>query len=172
LSDLVSARIGATTYLVGGYDGRTPRREILASRDGTHFTTVARLPVGLRYPALAVVSGKLLIAGGQTAGGLSRAIYSFDPESGTVRETGLLPRPLGEASGVVSGSTVYIVGGRTGGGAASGGVIAIRGSSVRTAAIAGIPIADSATATLGTTTFFIGGWDGRTLPSVLEAARR
>src|SRR5205807_3705976 len=53
LSDLAAGRLGSTTYLVGGFDGRIPRSEILSTRAGTQFSTVARLPEGLRYPAVA-----------------------------------------------------------------------------------------------------------------------
>jgi hypothetical protein len=37
LSDLSAVTVGNTTYLVGGYDGHTPRREIYATTDGTTF---------------------------------------------------------------------------------------------------------------------------------------
>ena len=123
LSDLASAQIGDTTYLVGGYDGRAPRGEILATRDGRQFTTVGQLPVGLRYPAVATVAGRLVIAGGETGAGLSKAVFSFDPGTGAVTEIGLLPESLAHASVVVAGDTAYIVGGRTAAGTTGRAVV-------------------------------------------------
>jgi len=55
LSDLVSATAGRAVYLVGGFDGRTPRREIYRTLDGRRFTVAGRLPIGLRYPAVASI---------------------------------------------------------------------------------------------------------------------
>ena len=46
LSDLSAVTVGDTTYLVGGYDGHAPRREIYATTDGTTFRIVGRLPKG------------------------------------------------------------------------------------------------------------------------------
>jgi hypothetical protein len=172
LSDLASVQIGRTTYLVGGFDGRTPRAEVLATEDGRHFTKVGLLPVALRYPATATVGGKLVIAGGQTTAGLSGAIFSFDPATGTVTRIGRLASPLAHASAVTSGTTVYIVGGRLPSGATSRSLTAITGSTLRTTPLGGAPVADSAVATLGRTTFLIGGWSRRTLATVLKLDAR
>jgi hypothetical protein len=169
LSDLASARIGGMTYLVGGYDGRAPRREILATAEGTHFATVGRLPLGLRYAAVAAVAGRLVIAGGQTSTGESRAIFSFDPATGAITRIGLFPYALGHASAFTLGSTVYVVGGLRTSGAASRAAFAITGKSLQALPGTGFPVADSATATLGPTAFLIGGWNQHTLASVLEA---
>ncbi len=59
LSDIASASTPHGVYLVGGYDGQVPRREIYRTSDGVHFHEVARLPVGLRYPAVAALGGTL-----------------------------------------------------------------------------------------------------------------
>jgi hypothetical protein len=63
LSDLAAATVGNTTYLVGGYDGSRPRREIYATTNGRTFSMVARLSVGLRYPAVTAVGNTIVIAG-------------------------------------------------------------------------------------------------------------
>jgi hypothetical protein len=54
-----------TAYVVGGYDGSVPDRRVLATSDGTRFTTVAWLPVGVRYPAAAASGGSLWVFGGE-----------------------------------------------------------------------------------------------------------
>ena len=52
-ADLAAVTIGSTVYLVGGYDGTNATRDVLATTDGVQFRTVAQLPVGVRYPAVA-----------------------------------------------------------------------------------------------------------------------
>ena len=74
LSDLASATVDHTVYLVGGYDGVRPRAEIYRTTDGVHFRLAARLPSGLRYPAVAAVGTRLVIAGGAAATGPSRSV--------------------------------------------------------------------------------------------------
>src|SRR5581483_4415909 len=125
LSDLVAARLNGVTYLVGGFDGHAPRPEILATRDGRRFTLAGRLPVGLRYPTVAAADGKLLVAGGEAATGLSDAVYVFDPAAGTVSRIGRLPAPLAHAAGVARGNVVYVVGGAGPAGAAAGTISAV-----------------------------------------------
>ncbi len=61
------ARATTTAYLVGGYDGTTYLPGVLATSDGTHFTTVARLSVPVRYPAVVAAGGMVYCFGGQTA---------------------------------------------------------------------------------------------------------
>src|SRR4029077_5801400 len=91
LSDLSAVSIGDTVYLVGGYDGSVPRPEVYATRDGVHFAQVATLPLGLRYPAVTVADGRLIVAGGQGVHGPTRSIFAVDPASGVVRRLGTLP---------------------------------------------------------------------------------
>ena len=52
-SDLSSVTIGGTAYLVGGYDGARYDAAVLATGNGRTFRTVARLPVPVRYAAVA-----------------------------------------------------------------------------------------------------------------------
>jgi hypothetical protein len=112
LSDLAAAMIGSTIYLVGGYDDHRPRAEIYATTDGTHFRLAGRLPQGLRYPAVAATSGRLVIAGGILASGApSSAVYVFDPGSGQIRPLGRLATAVGHASAIAVGGSVYVVGG-------------------------------------------------------------
>ncbi len=52
-SDSATVTIGTTTYIVGGYDGTNADPTVLATTDGSRFSTVASLPVPVRYPAVA-----------------------------------------------------------------------------------------------------------------------
>src|SRR5262249_56592192 len=75
-----------------------------------HFTLAGRLPVGLRYPAVAAVGGDLVVAGGITASGASSVVYVFDPATGRTRSIGRLPAPAGHSSALVLGNRIYLVG--------------------------------------------------------------
>jgi len=170
LSDLATAQLDATTYLVGGFDGHAPRPEILATRDGRRFSLAGRLPVGLRYPAVTTAEGKLLIAGGQTATGLSAAVYAFDPRSGTVRLLAHLRAPIAHAAAIVRGRSLYILGGADATGAATGAITAVDLSTHRLTRFARTigPRADAAAVQLAATTFLIGGRNTHALATVLE----
>ena len=111
LSDVSAATIGRTIYLVGGYDGTRPRPEIYRTRDGTHFVLAARLPVGLRYPAVGATDGDLFIAGGVSASGTRSTVYRFDPRTGHVSAIGRLPVASAHAVAVTVGSSVDVLGG-------------------------------------------------------------
>jgi len=79
LSDVAAAQTPDGVFLVGGYDGHVPRREIWRTRDGVHFTRVAMLPVGLRYPAVTAVGSTVYVAGGA-----SSRVFAFDTSTGTL----------------------------------------------------------------------------------------
>ena len=111
LSDLASTTVGKGVYLVGGFDGRSPRREIYRTFNGHDFRVVGHLPVGLRYPAVASVEGKIVIAGGVSARGTSAAVDVFDPSSGRTTSLGELPAPTAHAAVLVSRGLVYVIGG-------------------------------------------------------------
>ena len=112
LSDLSAVTVGDTTYLVGGYDGHTPRREIYATTDGTSFRIVGRLPEGVRYPAVSAVGTTIVIAGGRAANGPVDTVTAFDTANGTISSLGALPAPVAEASAVTIAGVVYVIGGR------------------------------------------------------------
>jgi N-acetylneuraminic acid mutarotase len=54
----------------------------------------------------------VIIAGGSTESGASRAILSFDPATGRTTLIGSLPHPLTHASAANIGNVVYVIGGR------------------------------------------------------------
>jgi N-acetylneuraminic acid mutarotase len=73
---------------------------------------VARLPVALRYAAVAPAGNEIVIAGGTDGLRASRAVYAFDPARRTVRTVARLPRPLTHSSAATLGGIVYLIGGR------------------------------------------------------------
>ena len=159
LSDVAAATVGGTTYLVGGYDDHVPRAEIYATSDGMHFKLAARLPQGLRYPAVTASGGRIVIAGGILASGApSSAIYAFDPASGHVRALGHLATPVGHASAVALGGSVYIVGGVDAAGGSVTSATRINGKIAQLAL--NVPVADAAVAQVGREAFLLGGRRG------------
>lgn len=112
-SDVEAVTIGRTAYVVGGYDGASPLTTITAWRPGSRARVVARLPHALRYAAVGVEGGDILVAGGTDGTASQRAIYRVDPRSGAVRTIGRLPVPISHLGGAVVDSFFYLVGGRT-----------------------------------------------------------
>ncbi len=128
-SDLATASLpdpagghGSTTYVVGGYDGTDYLPSVLATTDGTHFTTVAQLHVPVRYPAVVADAGRIYAFGGQvrSSGGTTVAtddIQKIDPGGHRAVVVGHLPQPLYGASAFLIGGTIYVAGGQVPGGA-------------------------------------------------------
>lgn len=111
-SDLSAATIGHTAYVIGGYTVSAPLRTIVAFTPGGHARVAATMPRPLRYASVAAVGGRILIAGGTSGETAQRAILSFDPTSGTVRQIGELPRALTHAAGAALNGWFYVLGGR------------------------------------------------------------
>ena len=116
-----SGRILDTSYVVGGYDGTTYLPGVLATNDGTHFTSVADLPVPVRYPAVVADAGKMFAFGGEipSAGTTTAAtndIQMIDPAIAQGRVVGHLPGSLYGASAFVIGGTCMWPGVRSPGG--------------------------------------------------------
>ena len=120
-SDLATATIGSTTYVVGGYDGTNYEPQVLATTDGTHFRTVANLAVPVRYPAVVAQGGLLYVFGGQTASAGSAttatdAVQVVDPAAHTAKVVAHLPQPMYGAGAFVLGGSLYVAGGQVPGG--------------------------------------------------------
>src|SRR4029077_9847824 len=112
-SDASAASIGTTAYVVGGYTGVRWLNTILAFRPGRATRIVARLPVGIRYAAVATAGSSLVIAGGTLPdGSASQAVYRFDPGRGSVRRLATLRLPTTHAAAAALGRTVFVIGGR------------------------------------------------------------
>jgi len=117
-SDLAAVTVGATTYLVGGYDGARPDASVLATTDGRTFRNVAALRVPVRYPAVAALGGKIFVFGGLAVTGPSAGtpvttIQAVDPARHTSSVIGHLPEPLAGAAAVTLHGEVFVAGGET-----------------------------------------------------------
>ena len=118
-SDLTATAVGRTVYLVGGYDGTAYQPSVLATVDGTHFSTAATLKVAVRYPAVVALGPDLFSFGGQTGSGAGNAvtatavIQQIDPATHTVSVVGSLPQALYGAAAFVLDGHIYVAGGQT-----------------------------------------------------------
>ncbi|HEY7948840.1 MAG TPA: PQQ-binding-like beta-propeller repeat protein [Acidimicrobiales bacterium] len=117
-SDAADVALGATNYIVGGYDGTSPDPVVLATSDGHTFRSVASLPVPVRYPAVAAVGGKIYVFGGQAitgtgAGDPVTAVQMIDPALHTASVVGHLPEPLSGAAAVTLAGHIYVIGGES-----------------------------------------------------------
>ena len=90
---------------------RHPGPRSTGQYDGVHIDLVARLPVGLRYPAVTAANGDVFIAGGVSSNGPSSAVYRFDPRTGRVSMLGRLPGASAHAIAIVVGSGIDVLGG-------------------------------------------------------------
>ncbi|MDP9242364.1 MAG: hypothetical protein M3O84_04225 [Actinomycetota bacterium] len=171
LSDLSSAVVGRTVYLIGGFDGASPRREIYATANGRRFTVAARLPVGLRYAAATAVGSEVVIAGGTTGAGPRSDVYAFDTVRGTIQRLGRLPHAVSNAAAFAEGGLVYIAGGQDAAGNAVDSVTSIDPASgdIRTETPLRRPLSDAAVAQGADETLLVGGWRGSAVDQVLAA---
>jgi len=117
-SDLAAVTVGATTYLLGGYDGARPDASVLATTDGRTFRSVAALRVPVRYPAVAALGGKIFVFGGLAitgprAGTPVNTIQAVDPARHTCSVIGRLPEPLAGAAAVTLDGEVFVAGGES-----------------------------------------------------------
>jgi hypothetical protein len=118
--------IGATCYVVGGSDGASADREVLATTDGRTFRAVAALPVPVEYPAVAAVGGYIFVFGGATLAGHAGTVAALkagapvddiqrvDPATAQATVVGHLPTALEGASAATLDGHIYIAGGWTG----------------------------------------------------------
>jgi outer membrane protein assembly factor BamB len=117
-SDAQAVTVGATTYLVGGYDGSKPGAWVLATADGRTDRKVAALPVPVRSPAVAALGGQIYAFGGQAvtgphAGTPVSVIQAVDPARRTAAVVGDLPEPLAGAVAVTVGGELFVAGGES-----------------------------------------------------------
>ena len=112
----------STAYLVGGYDGQNYLPTVLATTNGVRFSTVATLPVAVRYPAVAALGGDVYAFGGETAAGGGGAVTAtadiqrIDPATHSAKVVGTLPQALYGAAAFVIDQHLYVAGGQTAGG--------------------------------------------------------
>jgi hypothetical protein len=174
--------IGTTSYVVGGSDGTSAVREVLATTDGKTFRAVAALAVPVEYPAVAALGGYIFVFGGTTVGGHRAAgapaspgpaltavttgaavddIQRIDPATGRARVVGHLPTALQGASAATLDGNIYLAGGRTASGV-QGTIWAYQPASA-TMVVAGhlrLPVSNSGLAVIGATAWLVGGQSG------------
>ena len=167
-SDASGVTAGSVAYVIGGYDGTSWDPRVLATRDGRHFRVAARLPVPVRYAAVAAVGAEIWVFGGQTRSGATSAIQRISPAAGQATVVGHLLAPLQGAAAMVLDGQVYLAGG-VAAGATSPMVYRFdpATSSVSAAGRLPVPVAYAAAAVTGGVGYLIGGEDGpRTVPTV------
>ena len=157
-ADLAAATIGSTAYLIGGYDGTNATRDVLATSDGVQFRTIAQLPIGVRYPAVAAFGNSIFVFGGELAGSESSTVQQIDVGAGTARVIGQLPSPRTEATAAVFGGSIYVAGGLTGGGTSSD-ILRFDPKTTQFTFDGNLPvaIANSAAVTIGANAYLVGG---------------
>jgi outer membrane protein assembly factor BamB len=175
-SDLGATVAGDRAIVLGGYDGSELARDVLATRSGRRLSTVARLPIPVRYPAVAAVGGDVYAFGGETASGKpTPAIQRIDPADGHARVVGRLPAATSHASAVAIGGDVYVLGGMVRGGA-SDRIVAFDPATSRVGIAGRLPIAvtNAAAGTIGSTGYLVGGLGagGHPLASVIAIRLR
>jgi hypothetical protein len=115
-SDSEAVTIGASAYIVGGYDGTNADAEVLATPDGHRFTVAAKLPVPVRYPAVASYGGAIYAFGGEAVGGAQSGqavdlIQRVDPARSSAAVVGHMAQPVVGAVAAVLGGHIYVAGG-------------------------------------------------------------
>jgi N-acetylneuraminic acid mutarotase len=120
-SDSSTTVIGHTAYVLGGFDGASMTRSVLATTDGRRFRVVSHLRQGVRYAAVASYRGAIYVFGGQRAttegtssGPQGRLVQRVDPRTGRTRVLGKLPWGIGHAMAFTLGGRLYLAGGRRG----------------------------------------------------------
>ena len=116
LAEAGAAVSGTSAILVGGWTGQKYATAVLRYAPGGTAALVARLPEGVRSPAVAVVGDTLVVAGGLTEHGVSRQVYAIDLASGGVKALAALPEGLDRAALLAVGSKLYLFGGLDGAG--------------------------------------------------------
>ena len=115
-SDLSAVTVGERDYVLGGFDGTTTVPTVLSTSNGTTFHEFARMPVPVRYAAVASQGHVIYAFGGELADGSDTdAIQSIDTVTGRARVIGHVPHAFSHSSAVALGGRILILGGRIAG---------------------------------------------------------
>src|SRR5579859_16577 len=167
-SDASGVSAGSLAYVIGGYDGARWDPQVLATGDGRHFRVAARLPVPVRYAAVAAAAGEIWTFGGQARSGATSAIQRISPATGQVSVAGHLLAPVQGAVALVLGGQIYLAGGVVAG--ATSPIVYRFDPATATVSAAGrlpVPVAYAAGVVTAGVGYLLGGEDGsRTLPAV------
>ncbi len=172
-ADLAAVSVAGELVVIGGGTPAGPDARVLATTDGRHFRIVAKLLVGVRYPAVAVVGGLVYVIGGSTQSGDTRVIQVVDPRTGVARIVGHLAHGLSHASALVVGGAVLIAGGRTGGRAQDAlWQLDLASGTVTRIGRLPYPVSDAATAVAGGIGYLIGGEELGPVASIITVSIR
>jgi N-acetylneuraminic acid mutarotase len=157
-SDLVAVEVSGTAYVLGGFDGSSSIASVLATTDGANFRTVAQLPQTVRYPAVAVLGGRIWLFGGTHNGSAVTTIQRIDPTTGDAAIAGQLPAPLADASAVAIGGRILVLGGRSRGRILDS-VVRFDPASGQTSMVGTLPypVADAGAAVVDGVGYLVGG---------------
>jgi hypothetical protein len=114
-------RVAGSTYLLGGRRPRpggpgVPDPAVLRSVNGGPFSRVARLPLPVADPAVAVVGDRLYAIGGRLADGrASNEVEEYDIATERSVVAARLPEPVTDACALTMDGFVYVIGGRRNG---------------------------------------------------------
>ena len=160
-SDLSAATVGGRTFLIGGYDGSTVRKSVIATTDGVTFSVLGDTPVPVRYAAVAAVGTDVYVIGGSNGGVGTRAVQVLDTRTGAVRSIGELPQSLSDAVAATVDGRVYVFGGMWGGRASAQvwrlDISATGAPALTPVAMLPTPVTDAAVAVLGHRAYLVGG---------------
>jgi hypothetical protein len=166
ISDLSSVEVGRAVYLFGGFNGTSPSPSVLQTTDGRAFRRVARLPVPVRYAAVAATQDKIYVFGGELASGQDTSdIQEYDIATERSVVAGHLPAPISHASAVSLDGALFLIGGRRQGTASDR---ILRFDPSRNVALpAGhlpVPVFDGAARTDGDHAYLVGGLGANASP--------
>jgi hypothetical protein len=181
-ADDEAVTVGGTAYVMGGYDGSTGDTAVLATQDGSTFSTVATMPVDVRYAAVAAAGGKIYVFGGQTVAGGTTLEYTtpsvttspppgqqvalvqeIDPATHTAKVVGYLPRGVQGAAAFDLGGQLFLAGGDSyapGTTPSSGSTIWSFNPATGTFSLAGhlaAPVSYASVAVVGDAAWLVGG---------------
>lgn len=182
-SDTVAVTVGSAVYVVGGYDGVHADAAVLATANGRAFTTVADLPVPVRYPAVAALGGRIYVFGGLAVSGVHAGapvdvIQSVDPVRHAASVIGHLPEPVAGAAAVTLDGELFVAGGQSTvrSSSSSGDISTIwafdpaTGRMLRAGELR-VPVSHAGIAVLGSTAFIVGGETSSGLTTAIQLFR-
>ncbi len=171
-ADGAAVAVGGEVLVVGGGRGGVPDPNVLATRDGVSFTSLARLPLAVRYPAVAAAGSRVYLFGGATTGAPSNAIQAIDATTGDVRVVARLPYALTQATAFILGGRILIAGGMRAG-RPSTAILAFDPATGRTAVVGRLPegVEDAGVAVVGDTAYLVGGETGSAFLDTVIAVR-
>ena len=168
-ADLVAVSDGHAGYVLGGYDGTQGSTTILRTRDGRTFSSVGRLPVSVRYPAVAVSAGAIWLFGGEHAGRQVTDVQRVDLATGRGNVVGHLPTRLAHAGAFALDGQVFVVGGRVGT-TVTDKVVRFDPAHIRFTTVGHLPAgrSDFGVAVVGGTAYLVGGESPKPVDTVIQ----